>query len=395
MLGIDIGGAHIKLANSAGESAAWYFPMWSAADELANSLRKGIDCFCRDTRSTYSHIAVTMTGEMADCFATRAAGVEFILQQLASAITTGELHVYSVDGNWLTPHSACQHPWDVAASNWHALAQWIARHVVTESDNLRIVLDIGSTTVDVIPIMDRRVATTARCDSERLRMRQLVYTGVGRTPIAAILSSATLNGVHWPLVAERFATSDDAYMALGFIPAADSIRPDAPPSDLMWPDAPPSDLIWPDAPPSDLMWPDAPPSDYLPQQLGRYGSDTDTADGRPRTVSASRARLARMLGEDCERLQHGEIDSLARAVVERQARQVAQAITENLPALSLPDERPLIMISGHGLPLARAAVAQLPHAVDCLNLSERISSGAARCAPAVAVACLLEAHLSS
>ncbi|MCA9182414.1 MAG: hypothetical protein KDA51_13205, partial [Planctomycetales bacterium] len=285
VLGIDIGGAHIKLANSVGQSAAWYFPMWSAADELANSLRQGIECFSKDTRSTYSHIAVTMTGEMADCFATRAAGVEFILQQVASALTTVELHVYSVDGSWLTPQSACQRPWDVAASNWHALAEWIVRYVVADCDNLRLVLDIGSTTVDVIPIIGRRIATTARCDSERLRMRQLVYTGVGRTPIAAILTSATLDGVHWPLVAERFATSDDAYVALGIVPAAD----------LMWPDAPPSDCS---------MWPDAPPSESLPRRLGRYGSDADTADGRPRTVSAARARLARMLGEDCERLKH-------------------------------------------------------------------------------------------
>jgi len=275
----------------------------------------------------------------------------------------------------------------VAASNWHALAQWIARHVVADSENLRLVLDIGSTTVDVIPVVGRRVATTARCDSERLRMRQLIYTGVGRTPIAAILSSATFDGVHWPLVAERFATSDDAYVVLGIVPAADPKCSDSPP---------PACSMWPDAPPSECSSrPDAPPPESLRQRHSRYGPAADTADGRPRTVSAARARLARMLGEDSERLKHGEVDSLARQVIDRQARQVAQAIAENLPALSSSDERPLIMISGHGLPLARAAVAQLPQEVDCVNLSERISSGAARCAPAVAVARLLEAHRSS
>ena len=365
VLGVDIGGAHIKLANSAGESAVSYFPMWRAADELACSLRQGFECFSRDTRVVYSHLAVTMTGEMADCFATRATGVEFILQHVASAFTDVEHHVYSVDGHWLSPQSACQRPWDVAASNWHALAQWIARHVATDSENLRLVLDIGSTTVDVIPVVDGRIATTARCDSERLRRRQLIYSGVGRTPIAAILSSAIIDGVQWPLVAERFATSDDAYVALGIMPG------------------------------DETMGPDAPPSEFSPQPLSRYGADADTADGRPRTVLAARIRLARMLGEDCERLKHGEVESLARQVIDSQARQVARAITDNLPALHLLDGRPLIMVSGHGFPLAQAAITKLSQAVDCVNLSERISPSAARCAPAVAVARLLEDHLSS
>ncbi|MEO8269927.1 MAG: hypothetical protein ABI557_09410, partial [Aureliella sp.] len=191
---------------------------------------------------------------------------------------------------------------------------------------------------------------------------------MGRTPIAAILSSATIDGVHWPLVAERFATSDDAYLALGIIPA-----------DPMCPGA--------------SMWPDAPPSESTPLKLTRYDSDADTADGRPRTLQAARARLARMLGEDCERLVNGEVESLARQVVHRQAHDIAQAIAKNLPTLLLSDGRPLIMISGHGSPLALAALAQLPLEVDYLNLSERISPSAARCAPAVAVARLLEEHL--
>ncbi|MEO8269122.1 MAG: hydantoinase/oxoprolinase family protein, partial [Aureliella sp.] len=179
VLGIDIGGAHIKLANAVGDSAARYFPMWLRADELSSALRHWIDCFCLDTSAAYSHLAVTMTGEMADCFTTRAAGVAYILRQVESALTTVESHVYSVDGDWLSPQSASQRPWDVAASNWHALAQWIGQHVVEEDEHLRLVLDIGSTTVDVIPMVEGRVATNARCDSDRLRKQQLLYTGMG------------------------------------------------------------------------------------------------------------------------------------------------------------------------------------------------------------------------
>jgi (4-(4-[2-(gamma-L-glutamylamino)ethyl]phenoxymethyl)furan-2-yl)methanamine synthase len=359
VLGVDIGGAHLKLANSAGDSFAVSFPMWRAADELASVLREAVEHFALETHTDFSQLAITMTGEMADCFANRSAGVEFILQQVASALPALPRYVYAVDGSWLSPESACRQAWDVAASNWHALAQWIARTIVLPGDNLRLVLDVGSTTVDVIPVTAGRIATSARCDSERLRKRQLVYTGVGRTAVAAILSSASIDGMDWPLVAERFATSDDAYVALGLVPAADA---------------------------SDDC-------EELSAKISRYGTESDTADGRPRTVAAARVRLARMLGEDCERLEGGQVDSLARQVVARQARQVAQAIAENLATHAATHEPALILISGHGYPLAEAAIALLPQAVDCVYLAERITPSAARCAPAVAVAWLLDDHL--
>jgi probable H4MPT-linked C1 transfer pathway protein len=359
VLGVDIGGAHLKLANSAGESLAVSFPMWSAADELASALRQAVEQFARETHTTYSQLAITMTGEMADCFANRSTGVEFILRQVANALPNFKLYVYGVDGSWLTPELACRHPWDVAASNWHALAQWIARSLATAGENLRLVLDVGSTTVDVIPMSAGHISTSARCDSERLRKRQLVYTGVGRTSVAAILTSANIDGTQWPLVAERFATSDDAYVALGLLPAAEA-----------------SGEV-----------------EGSLTTIARSSSEAETADGRPRTVAAARARLARMLGEDCERLIGSEVDSLARQVVARQARQVAQAIAENLAPATVPNQRALIVISGHGYPLAEAAIELLPQAVDCVYLAERITPSAARCAPAVAVAWLLEQHL--
>lgn len=359
VLGVDVGGAHIKLANASGQAAASTFPMWLEADRLAERVRELSLQFSHEQNARYTHLAVTMTGEMADCFATRRIGVEFILRKLTEALPELDLHVYCVDGSWLDAARACHNPWDVAASNWHALAQWIAASVALRHDNLRLVLDIGSTTVDVIPVANGRVATTARTDSDRLRLQQLVYTGVGRTPTAAILSSAIINGSPWPLVAERFATSDDAYLTLGLTAAVEESQQELSEASLSVAEA------------------------------------MQTADGRPRTLAHARARLARMLAEDCERLTGGEVETLARQLIDKQACLVAQAIAANLPDQSNRHQRPLIILSGHGSALARAALQQLPQAVDCIDLAERISPTAARCAPAVAVAWLLQERLAS
>lgn len=359
VLGVDVGGAHIKLADASGQSLALTFPMWLQADRLADRVRELTCQFCREHNKEFTHLAVTMTGEMADCFATRRIGVEFILRNLTEALPELEHYVYCVDGNWLDSEQACRKPWDVAASNWHGLASWISRTVVPREDNPRLVLDIGSTTVDVIPIANGNVATVARTDSDRLRLQQLVYTGVGRTSAAAILSSATIHGAQWPLVAELFATSDDAYITLGLTHVSAAASEDA------------------------LRTPVS------------VAEAFETADGRPRTLAHARARLARMLAEDCERLTGGEVEMLAQQMVDKQASQVAQAMAANLPTVSEDHRRPLIILSGHGSALARTALKKLSQPVDCIDLSERISPTAARCAPAVAVAWLLQEHLST
>lgn len=391
-IGVDIGGANLKLADSSGASIACCFPMWTRAEELALRLKSLRASLHQQTGQDYTQAAITMTGEMADCFETRAAGVTAIIEQVETAFPNTPIQVYSVDGQWRTPRQAIEQPWEVAASNWHALASWIGRAIATQNDAIRIVLDIGSTTVDVIPMRHGRVATAARCDSDRLRMQQLLYTGIGRTPIATILPAATFDGNVWPLVAECFATSDDAYVALGLTTG---------------------DMD------GDVDQLDNGIDFTTPEQSNRSTKRYDTADGRPRTIYHAQTRLARMLGEDLQRLSPDMIVSLARQVVDMQAQRVAQAIAHNLreySALSGQTSRvtsrvtsrsqsqhrepvesvstpPTIMISGHGRYLAEAALRRLSQTTCNLFLEEYLSPSAARCAPAVAVAWLWEQNV--
>jgi probable H4MPT-linked C1 transfer pathway protein len=71
-------------------------------------------------------------------------------------------------------------------------------------------------------------------DFERLRERELIYTGALRTNIAAILRRVTLNGAKYRPASELFAITADAHRVLGNISAADYScdTPDVQPRDL-------------------------------------------------------------------------------------------------------------------------------------------------------------------
>ena len=63
VLGLDIGGANIKAATADGTfSEARYFPLWNQSHRLAEVLHDIVDKVKAD------FLAVTMTGELADCF---------------------------------------------------------------------------------------------------------------------------------------------------------------------------------------------------------------------------------------------------------------------------------------------------------------------------------------
>ena len=78
---------------------------------------------------------------------------------------------------------------EVASANWHATAALAARH---HEDALLV--DVGTTTTDLIPIKDGTVAARGATDAERLTEGELLYTGVVRTPVMAVAHSAASRG---------------------------------------------------------------------------------------------------------------------------------------------------------------------------------------------------------
>src|SRR5437660_44533 len=72
-LGLDIGGANIKVADGNGFAVSSAFPLWQRPQQLAEVLRRLIA-----GAPKADHLAATMSGELADCYVTKADGVQAI-----------------------------------------------------------------------------------------------------------------------------------------------------------------------------------------------------------------------------------------------------------------------------------------------------------------------------
>src|SRR3954470_18939597 len=65
-LALDVGGANLKAAHSSGAASSTPFPLWKRPEQLAAAIRKLVGAMPPAERS-----AVTMTGELCDCFRTK------------------------------------------------------------------------------------------------------------------------------------------------------------------------------------------------------------------------------------------------------------------------------------------------------------------------------------
>lgn len=347
VLGLDIGGANLKAASTEGSSAAIVFPMWQAADELAKALVELASRVANDSH----RVAVTMTGELADCFETRSEGVSEILRHVENAFPKQSLWVYQVDGGWSRPAEARADPWSVAASNWHAAAQFFARELESAAlgDDLIqaayasrhrqvVLVDIGSTTVDVIPLARGRVVTDSKTDRDRLTQQELVYTGLERTPIASLVNVFRIESNEIPVMRERFADISDAHLLLGL-------------------------------------------SDEDP-------GNHDTADGRPRTFGFAHARMARMVGEDSTTLSQSSAIDMAEQSVDAQMDLICNAIVTVSERHYGSLKNALVLFSGHAGELVGRITNRFEPHVEFADISTVLGGELSRCAPAYAVACL-------
>ena len=207
--GLDIGGANLKAAwpaKPACPAVEIPFPMWTdhqRLDEALSELMRYAD--------TEDAVAVTMTGELADGFESREHGVLAIASAVEKVCDGRLIRYYCNEGSWLE-HTEVAARWDnVAAANWHAAARWGARFL---PDQTGLVIDVGSTTTDVSPVVAGTVATAGGDDLMRLSHNELVYVGAGRTPVCGLLNEVQHAGRHISLANELFATTSDVLIWL-------------------------------------------------------------------------------------------------------------------------------------------------------------------------------------
>jgi hypothetical protein len=330
-LAVDIGGANTKAARLDGDALRTVsrpFEVWRDREALAAVLR---EVAAEVSAARTDGVAITMTAELSDAFRTKREGVGFVLDAAQEAFGDRTLCVLTTAGELVSVAAARARPWDVAAANWMATALAVA-----EVHPDALLIDVGSTTADVIPILDGRVAVSARDDLGRLLAGELVYTGVLRTNLAAVAPRVPVRGGWCPVSSEYFATSADLHVVLG--------------------------------------------------HLAPEAYDCPTPDGRPATAAFARERIARLVCSDVEQLDAAEIDAIAAYLHGEQLRALEEAARRVQRTLA-PDA-PVVLV-GSGAFLGREVAARLGRAVA----EGPWSATDGEMAPAAALAALLAARL--
>src|SRR5437899_8368833 len=181
VLGWDVGGVNTKVARVVRGTVAAARAQPYEVQRDPTALGSLLARLAAEQRAAGAAQPVTMTAELSQVFRTKREGVRFVLDAVTAAFPEADVRVYAADGRFLSVAAARIEPLAVAAANWAATAQLVAR-----SFPEAIVIDTGTTTTDIIPIAAGRVAARGRTDHERLREGELVYTGALRTPADAV-----------------------------------------------------------------------------------------------------------------------------------------------------------------------------------------------------------------
>jgi probable H4MPT-linked C1 transfer pathway protein len=200
-----------------------------------------------------------------------------------------------------------------------------------------VIIDVGSTTTSIIPIVNNKVAALGKSDLDKLVSGELVYTGSLRTNLAAIVQSVPLKRGVAGVSSEVFALSGDIHLLLGHISEKDYI--------------------------------------------------SETADGRGKTVNEAISRIARLICADTEMLSTQETMEIANYIYEKQVAQIVNGLAKVYARVkSLSSAKVSVVVTGLGKDfLARKAAEHL--GVDSIkDLGTVLGDAAVFATPAFGVA---------
>ena len=261
-LGIDIGGANTKASSADGNfTYSKYLPLWKGCD-LAGTLKE-----VSMKAGRIDGVGVTITGELADCYASKKEGIAQITTEVKKVFPRAVF--YGSDGKFypeVRDHRL------LSAANWSASARFIGG---IHKDVLFI--DIGSTTTDIIPVVNG-FPEAGLTDFQRLSRSELIYAGAIRTNVATLLHTVALQDMTVRTASELFAITGDVNLILGNIAEGD------------------------------------------------YACDTP--DGAPRTKAAAALRLARVVCCDLEELAPEDVGEIARQAYRKQVDDLKEGIIE-------------------------------------------------------------------
>ena len=145
-----------------------------------------------------------------------------------------------------------------------------------------------------VPILDGQISVVGRTDMARLSSGELVFTGVLRTNLAAIVQTVPVAGSGCGVASEYFAVSGDVHLILGHLR----------------------------------------PQDYT----------CATPDGQSPSLDSARRRLARLVCADIEMLSAEEIDGMAQYIYAQQVHQIREGLSQVLSRLPGLREHPVVVL---------------------------------------------------
>jgi probable H4MPT-linked C1 transfer pathway protein len=341
IIGLDIGGANTKAAlirtSHEGlqeiEVKVEYFPVWKHPEKLFDTLiriRGGFETV------KLEGVGITMTAELSDAYQTKEEGVKQILDCVARVFADTPVFVVSAKATLLPLTAALSKPLEVAAANWAATG-WMISQLVENC----VVIDVGSTSTSIIPIIAGRIATCGKTDLEKLINGELVYTGALRTNVASIVSAIPIKGGCARVSSELFAQSGDVHLILGNI---------------------------------------------VEQQY-----TGETADGRGKTCFEAMARLSRVICADINMLSEQEVLDIAKYIYERQIEQVTDGLSQVLTRLkSVSNAKFIAVVTGIGKDFVAKKAATRVGFKDIVDLGDLMRNQlATKASPALGAALMV------
>jgi len=346
VLGLDIGGANTKAAFLKTKEGTMqelgtlleYFPVWKNGKEqlpkVLEKLKK------RLTNSTVlDAIGVTITAELSDAYMTKKEGIHHVLDAVTEVFGDAPTFVLDVEAKLLSVEEARKKPLNVASANW-AASGWMISQFIKNC----IVVDVGSTTTSIIPVINGKLAAEGRTDLEKLQNGELVYSGSLRTNVATIVNGIPVHGRMTWVSSELFAQSGDVHLLLG--------------------------------------------------NIGEGDYTAETCDDRGKTVREAAARLARVVCADIDMLTEQEIVDIAQFVYDRQVEHIAEGlrhVSERIKPLLKENIR--IVVTGLGRNFLAGKAAEKAGFSDIVDMKEYLGADAAVVSPSVGVAFMVASSL--
>jgi probable H4MPT-linked C1 transfer pathway protein len=290
ILGMDIGGANTKLAllkffDSKLESSfshLEYFPFWEKTlNEIPTMLKRVLSKIIKKAKVKIKDInffSIAITAELSDAFKTKKEGISIILNALAEVLDKNKLRFISNNGEFLAYPDAKNGFISISGANWVSTSLFLGKFI-----SKCILIDAGSTTIDIIPILDGIPVTKGKNDIERLMNHELIYTGGLRATIPSITHFVPYKGSMIRISFEKFALVSDIHRILYNISEDEYIN--------------------------------------------------DTADKRSKSIEDCYARLARIICIDSDTISKDELNNIAKNIYQKQIELISTEIQQFLTDL--------------------------------------------------------------